>query len=177
MLLSFKRAFQTATCSEAERTAECFRPQLRYTEWIRLLTPVVLCCLTSKADARPPRAWGSSYFTLWVKTAESSHKWKNALSPPIREENPVLEGRNPFRFSALPSREQHSPREHLATQVKGLVYPAGQKTRVRLRRLRPEFWHPCFSIFLKNTHQKKTTKCNQQQKQPWGDFRLKSIIG
>lgn len=143
MLLSFKRAFQTATCSEAERTAECFRPQLRYTEWIRLLTPVVLCCLTSKADARPPRAWGSSYFTLWVKTAESSHKWKNALSPPIRSasqtfgnsvpravENPVLEGRNPFRFSARPSRKQHSPRQHMATQVKGLVYPAGQKTRL-----------------------------------------------
>lgn len=31
------------------------------------LTPPVFCCLTSRAEAKPPSACGSSYFTLSIK--------------------------------------------------------------------------------------------------------------
>lgn len=119
-----KKADQDAACSEAQR--------------VRPLTPVVLCCLTSKAEARPPRAWGSSYFTLWGKN--SRIKYLNGdyfvTEGPlqIREvsqticncvflfqgcRNPVLEGRHQLGFLSSQVEKRLWPRR-VGTQVKGL---------------------------------------------------------
>lgn len=58
-----------------------------------------------------------------------------------------------------------------------VVYLAGQKTWLENLGARgPGFDIPAL-VYFKKHKKKKTTKCNQQQTQPLGDFKLKSIIG
>lgn len=38
------------------------------------LTPAVFCCLTSRAEARPPSAWGSSYVMLQRRAREEGQR-------------------------------------------------------------------------------------------------------
>lgn len=64
-------------------------------------------------------------------------------------------------------------RQHLGTQVKGWS----------TRQVKKPGWTAAVAAWVLTSllqyilKHKKTTKCNQQQKQPWGDFRLKSVIG